>query len=130
MFRSGPRASKSRPAEEQKAQKPSPFPTHLTSLLSSPIAARRSAVEGYRRPVVDFHHDVTPGRESKVDEDQDARGGGQESEQEEDEELDEATGEDVDDEDGDEEATPLLPIFSAAHLGILSFGILENARVP
>lgn len=120
MLSSWTRLSKSRAPNEQHS---SPFSTPHTALLSSSIAARQSSVEGYRPPAVGFDHDIPPGTDSKVDEDQDGVDG-QEQEWEGENAPDEDPDEDLDpdmdgdmDEDGDEEVTPLLPIFSAAHLG-------------
>ena len=84
----------------------SPFSSPRTGLLVSPLAARRGSLEERRRPAGDFNHgaSIAPRvtiEEEGLDEDVEA--------EEEDEELDE---------DGDAETTPLLPIFSAAHLGI------------
>lgn len=83
----------------------SPFSSPYTALLSSPVAARRGSLEERRRPAADFNADVSPARDTKVDEHED------EEELEEEDEEDE-------DEDGEGDTTPLLPIFSAAHLGI------------
>ena len=84
----------------------SPFSSPHTGLLASPVAARRSSLEERRRPAGDFNHDVSPGTRIAGEEDPEE----DDEVEEEDEELDE---------DGDGETTPLLPIFSAAHLGIL-----------
>ena len=82
----------------------SPFSSPYTGLVSSPIAARRGSVEERRRPAGDFH-DVSPAPRNRIDEDVIE----EDDEEEEDGDLDE---------DGDGETSPLLPIFSAAHLGI------------
>jgi hypothetical protein len=95
-------------------QENSPFATPYTALLSSPIAARRRSLEELRRPAADLDYDVTPGLDSKIDEDRYDEVDEQAQEHEDDE--DDALDEDMD-EDGDEGGTPLLPIFSAAHLG-------------
>ncbi len=86
----------------------SPFSSPFSGLLSSPIAARRSSTEERRRPAADYDRDASSGRYIKIDE---------EPEQEEDQEEDVEEGDDGVDEDDEE--SPLLPIFSAAHLGIL-----------
>ena len=84
----------------------SPFSSPHAGLLVSPVAARRSSLEERRRPAGDFNHDVSFATRIAGEEDA--------------EEDDEAEEEDEEfDEDGDAETTPLLPIFSAAHLGIL-----------
>lgn len=85
----------------------SPFSSPYTALLSTPIAARRGSLEERRRPAANFNTDPSPAPENKIDEEED------EDEPEQDEEDEEL------DEDGEGEASPLLPIFSAAHLGIL-----------
>ena len=86
----------------------SPFSSPYTALLSSPIAARRGSLEERRRPAANFDADVSPAPHITIDEGEDER----ESEQdEEDEDLDD---------DGEGETSPLLPIFSAAHLGTLT----------
>lgn len=71
-------------------------------------------MEELRRPAADLDYDITPGLDSKIDEDPYDEVDQQEQEQE--DEEDDVLDEDID-EDGDEEVTPLLPIFSAAHLG-------------
>ena len=86
----------------------SPFSSPYTALLSSPIAARRGSLEERRRPAANFNVDASPASEIKIDEGED------EDEPEEDVEEGEL------DEDGEGETSPLLPIFSAAHLGILN----------
>ena len=83
----------------------SPFSSPYTALLSSPAAARRGSLEERRRPAANFNTDVSPAPDVKTDEHED------EEELEEEDEGDE-------DEDGEGDTTPLLPIFSAAHLGI------------
>lgn len=86
----------------------SPFSTPYTGLLSSPAAARRSSLEERRRPAADFDHGLLPNMDGKIDgEPQD-----EEQDQVDDEDQNEDTGE-----DGYNDMTPLLPIFSAAHLG-------------
>lgn len=64
-------------------------------------SVRRSSLERRPRPSSDLGQDVPPSLDSK---------NGQE------EDLEDLEEEDID-EDGDEEMEPLLPIFSAAHLG-------------
>lgn len=78
----------------------SPFSSPYTGLLSSPIAARRGSLEERRRPAGDFE-DVSPAPRIRIEE----------------EAVEEGDEEDDADEDEDAETSPLLPIFSAAHLG-------------
>lgn len=80
----------------------SPFSSPYSGVNSTPIAARRTSLEGRRRPAADFDRDLSPAPASRIDE--------------EDEEVEEEE-EEEDHEDGAEETSPLLPIFSAAHLG-------------
>ncbi|KAL8943024.1 MAG: hypothetical protein Q9216_001312 [Gyalolechia sp. 2 TL-2023] len=88
----------------------SPFSSPYSGVNSTPIAARRSSLEERRRPAADFDRDLSPAPASRIDE-EDEDG---EEIVEHDEDVEE---EDEDDEDGAEETSPLLPIFSAAHLG-------------
>lgn len=82
----------------------SPFSSPFSGRLSTPVAARRSSLEERRRPAAYFDRDLSPGPATPVDE--------------EDEDVNEDDNEEVDDdEDGGGESSPLLPIFSAAHLG-------------
>lgn len=95
-------------------QERSPFSSPYTALLSSPVAARRSSFEERRRPAADFNpadfnQHVSPGVTGKIDQEQEEEG------EEDGQDPDEGLGE-----DGDEDMTPLLPIFSAAHLGSYS----------
>lgn len=77
------------------------------------ISARRSSFEERRRPLSDFGHEVLPSPDGKT---------GPEEEQRDQDDL----GEEID-EDGDEEMEPLLPIFSAAHLG--TYALLHNLHL-
>ena len=89
----------------------SPFSSPFSGLLSSPIAARRGSLEERRRPAADFDQDASSDHHIEVDE-----------EPEPDEEADEDAEEQEEEDEGigeDNEDSPLLPIFSAAHLGIL-----------
>ena len=84
----------------------SPFSSPSNGLHSSPIAARRNSLEERRRPAADFNNEGSVLEDDRIDEEDEA-------------DNDEA-GENQDNEtneDGREETTPLLPIFSAAHLG-------------
>ena len=119
MFSSWTPLSKNRTPQEQ--QRSSPFLSPRTALLSSSIAARRRGVEGYQFPASDFDHDLPPGTDGKPDEDRSAEVAGQEQQWGGDDLPDEDPDDDMDedvDEDGEDEVTPLLPLFSAAHLGI------------
>lgn len=71
------------------------------------ISARRGSLEERRRPLSDFGPEALPSLDGKT---------GPEEEQGDQDDL----GEEID-EDGDEELEPLLPIFSAAHLGTYAF---------
>ncbi|KAL8672780.1 MAG: hypothetical protein Q9168_002774 [Polycauliona sp. 1 TL-2023] len=87
----------------------SPFSSPYSGKFSTPVAARRASLEERRRPAGYFDRDLSPGPASPIDE------------------VDEAVNEDDDnpdddveeDEDGEGESSPLLPIFSAAHLDAL-----------
>lgn len=91
----------------------SPFSSPYSNLLASPIAARRSSLEERRRPAARFEDGTSPGApptETVPEEDEDVDDGP-------DEEV--IRDQDEDDEDNEhDELSPLLPIFSAAHLGI------------
>lgn len=104
-----------------KDKRPSPFSSPYSNIQASPIAARRSSVEERRRPAAKFNHLISPAAEDRIEE--------EDHDDEEGEEPDEDENEDEDgDEDGDGdineddagEISPLLPIFSAAHLGMKS----------
>lgn len=79
----------------------------VRNLKERSISARRSSFEECRRPLLDFGQEVSPSVDGKT---------GREEEQGDQEDL----GEEID-EDGGEELEPLLPIFSAAHLGTYAF---------
>ena len=86
----------------------SPFSSPFSGLLSSPLAARRSSREERRRPAADFDQDASSAQHLKIDEEPEQEEGEEEADpEEEDDGIDE-----------DDEESPLLPIFSAAHLGI------------
>ena len=95
-------------AKGRRRRERSPFSSPYTAPLSTPIAARRGSLEERRRPAANFDADVSPAPHITIDEGEDDR----ESEQD---EEDEDSGE-----DGEGETSPLLPIFSAAHLGTLT----------
>lgn len=85
----------------------SPFSSPNSNLHASPIAARRGSLEERRRPAANFDHATSPGFAERINEEAQEEEDGEDEDQE--EELDE-------DEAG--ELSPLLPIFSAAHLGM------------
>ena len=78
-----------------------------SNVQASPIAARRSSLEERRRPAAKFEHVISPGPDRIEEGDQED--GGEEGEGE------EFYADNHEDEAG--ELSPLLPIFSAAHLG-------------
>ena len=97
-----------------RAKEQSFFSSPDSHVQASPIAARRSSLEERRRPAAKFEHVISPGPEPI-----------EEANQEEDGE--EGEGEEFyldnrEDEAG--ELSPLLPIFSAAHLGTCHFSAL------
>lgn len=89
-------------------------------MQNSPIAARRTSPQERRRPAAGFTRRASPVPTDRIDE-----GDNEEEEDEEDENNNVPQDEDDDDEDNVEEedddgageTSPLLPIFSAAHLG-------------
>lgn len=96
----------SRRPRGSKGRERSPFSSPYSNIQASPIAARRTSLEERRRPAAKFDHILSPGPEDRIEEE------GQDEEDGEDEDQDEDINED---EAG--ELSPLLPIFSAAHLG-------------
>lgn len=98
------RFSRTQPGAER-----SPFSSPNSNIHPSPIAARRSSLEERRRPAAKFDHARSPTPTNGADDQDREEENGDEEDQE--EELDE-------DEAG--ELSPLLPIFSAAHLGRLT----------
>lgn len=90
----------------------SPFSSPFSGLLATPVAARRSSLEERRRPAADFDRDLSPTPARRIEEeDEDAE------EEDDDVAHEPAEEEEESDEDGAGETSPLLPIFSAAHLG-------------
>jgi len=87
----------------------SPYSSPRTGLPASPVATRRGLLEERRRPSRNFNYAASPAPVLTIEEE-----GPEEDDEVEDEEEEM-------DEDGGAETTPLLPIFSAAHLGI--FGL-------
>lgn len=112
-------SSSGRRARDQRRRERSPFSSQYSNLLASPIAARRSSQDERRSPAAKYDHVISPGPTERIEE----------------EEQDEEEGEEVedDDEDGDEddagELSPLLPIFSAAHLGMSTGSGVSTLRV-
>ena len=106
MLSSLSRITKGRPGRRSDR---SPFSSPFSGLLdSSPLAARRGSREERRRPAADFDQDPPSAQHMKIDEEPEEDEGEEEGHaEEEDEGIDE-----------DDEGSPLLPIFSAAHLGI------------
>ncbi|KAL8808551.1 MAG: hypothetical protein Q9182_000102 [Xanthomendoza sp. 2 TL-2023] len=95
----------------------SPFSSPYSARLATPVAVRPSSLEERRRPAANFNQDIYPSPASPIDEEdedeaQDANGDDDEAE---------------DDEDGASESSPLLPIFSAAHLDALPVYNLTHA---
>ena len=97
----------SRFTRTQRGGERSPFSSPNSNLHASPVAVRRGSLEERRRPAAIFTQGISQGPASSVD-DQDQE---EENEEEEDQE-------DELDEDEPGEQSPLLPIFSAAHLGM------------
>ena len=87
----------------------SPFSSPYSNLLASPIAARRSSLEERRRPAARFKQQSSPQPTTN-------REGPSEDEEE---TIEEEQEDEEDDHAG--ELSPLLPIFSAEHLGIPPF---------
>ena len=95
--------------KSQRARESSPFSSPNSNLHASPIAARRGSLEERRRPAANFDHAIPPALVDRIDEE----------DQEEEDGVDEDQDEEID-EDEAGELSPLLPIFSAAHLGMSS----------
>ena len=102
----------SRFTKSQQSKERSPFSSPNSNLHASPIAARRSSLEERRRPAAYFDHPISPGPTDGIDD--------QDQDEEEEEEEEEDNQEEALDEDEAGEMSPLLPIFSAAHLGRLA----------
>ena len=106
-----------RPKRNRQRRESATLNSSYTGVHSSPVAARRSAPEERRRVAADFDHDESFG------EGEDGYPDDVDQEHVEDEDI-----EDEDDEDGQGEATPLLPIFEAAHLGMLLLRTMNLAN--
>ena len=100
----------------------SPFSSPFSNIQNSPVAARRGTLEERRRPAGKFESAISPLRTDAIDEND------HDEDDEDDEDGDQDDDVDEDDEDNAGELSPLLPIFSAAHLGIRRF--LEPSREP
>ena len=103
MFSLSPRLSKSQEGRER-----SPFSSPSSNLHASPIAVRRASVEERRRPAAKFDPVAYSDPTDRIEEHDEEEEDGEEDEQEE------------ADEDEAGELSPLLPIFSAAQLGVLT----------
>ena len=95
----------------------SPFSSPF-AVTASPVVTRRTRANERRRPGADYDtsDDLNQNEDSSEDAVEDEEDGGQDDGAGEDENGEEGGG---DDEDGAGETTPLLPIFSAAHLDAL-----------
>lgn len=96
----------SRRSKASKGREPSPFSSPYSNIQASPIAARRTSLEERRRPAAKFDQVISPRPNDRIDEED------QEDEEGEEEDEDRRINE-----DDAGETSPLLPIFSAAHLG-------------
>ena len=104
-----------RPKKEPRRRELSPLASPYYGVVPSPVSTRRNTAAERRRVAADF--DTTASSELD-DEDGDLDGTKDDEEEEDEEEAMEE--EDLpEDEDENEEASPLLPIFEAAHLGKL-----------
>ena len=101
-----------RPKRGRRRVEHSPFSSQINN-QSSPIAARNQRLE-VRHATADFTETDVDDEITETEDD----GHDEEDEDEEDEDGDvgDAQGDEDDDEDGEEDS-PLLPLFSAAHLG-------------
>ena len=98
--------SLSRRSKKSKAAEQSPFSSPYSNIQASPIAARRTSLEERRRPAAKYEGVLSPQPPDRIEE-----------EEPDDEEGDEDNQDEEVDEDEAGELSPLLPIFSAAHLG-------------
>jgi hypothetical protein len=96
----------SRRSKAPKDRETSPFSSPYSNIQASPIAARRSSVEERRRPAAKFDPVISPGPVDRIEEE----------DQDDDEGQEENEDGDINEDDAGE-MSPLLPIFSAAHLG-------------
>ena len=99
-----------------RAKERSFFSSPDSNLQASPIAARRSSLEERRRPAAKFEHVISPGPD-RIDEGDPEEDG------------DEGEGGEFYADNGEDEAgelSPLLPIFSAVHLGTFPFSALKG----
>jgi len=108
--------SLSRRPKGSKAEGQSPFSSPYSNIQASPIAARRTSLEERRRPAAKFDRLLSPDSANRIEEEE------EDDEEQEDDDQDE----DINEDDAGE-LSPLLPIFSAAHLGTLypSVGVLD-----
>lgn len=98
------------PAKARNHRDQSPFSSPYSNLLSSPVNARRSSAEERRRPAAKFSLQISPGSHRQTEMASD-----EEEEEHEEHEEEEEQNDEGDDDAG--ELSPLLPIFSAEHLG-------------
>lgn len=85
----------------------SSFSSPYSNLHASPIAARRSSVEERRRPAARYNPGISPDPTERTGQE-----GSQDAEVEDEDEQEESISDDA-----HGELSPLLPIFSAEHLG-------------
>ena len=100
-----------RPKRSRVHRDRSPFSSPFTAAQISPEGARRSFPNERRRAAADYNSE-NEDEDDAIEEEDEEGGDGNEGE---------------DDEDGLGEATPLLPIFSAAHLGSM---VPQNISLP
>ena len=103
------------PAKARDHRDLSPFSSPYSNLLSSPVNARRSSAEERRRPAAKFSLKISPGSHREIEMASDEEDQEEEDQEEHEEEEEEEQNDEVDDDAG--ELSPLLPIFSAEHLG-------------
>lgn len=127
--------SVSRRSKGSHDKRPSPFSSPHSNMQASPIAARRSSLEERRRPAAKFNHLVSPAAENRIEEEELDDEAVEEPDEDENEDEDGDGDGDINEDDAGE-TSPLLPIFSAAHLGMRSayFGIdleiLTSVQTP
>ena len=100
----------------------SPFSSPFSGVQASPVAARRTSVEERRRPAAKFDVTGLPKPSIRILQAETGQGDEEDDDEQEQDRENEDDGEEaVEDEDEDDidagETSPLLPIFSAAHLG-------------
>ena len=98
---------RSRRPKASRAHQQSPFSSPYSNIQASPIAARRSSIDERRRTAAKFDLPLSPVNTNRMDE-----------EEQEDDEGENDDQDQYSDSDDAGELSPLLPIFSAAQLGI------------